>query len=242
MSKIRKLLGALSDIFTVKKCVACRELLPYDSKDKLCEKCRCDWELEKRKICTVCFEAQVDCRCGFGKKSVDSVRHIALYSNEEKDCVVNKIIYALKKSNNSDVFEFVAQEMADELLQKKYMKNAVIAGIPRNPVAIRKYGYDHAKKLALCLSKLTGVKYIDAFGHIGGKTEQKKLNKYQREYNAKKNCYIKENCIEDIKGKNVWLVDDIGTTGAMMSACAELLKKNGAMKVNCIIAARNEKK
>lgn len=241
MIDFKRLFGKIIDIVAVKKCVACGELLEYDCKDKLCAECKADWEIAKREVCPHCREAQVDCTCGFGRGSVDSVRHIGLYTNKEKDGVVNRIVYALKKSNSSDVFDFVANEMKNELLRGRHLDNTVLASVPRNPVAIRKHGYDHAKRLAKKLAELTGAEYVDVLGHRGGKTEQKMLNKVQRIYNAKKNCFFKEEGAELIKGKNVLLVDDIGTTGAMMGACAELLKKYGAKRVDCILAARNEK-
>ena len=242
MNKLTKIIKSIINIATVRKCVACGELLEYDREGYMCHRCETEWFLLKREVCPNCFEAHVDCRCGFKKGYVDSVRHLVAYSNEEKDCVSNKLVYALKKSNDDDVFEFVANEMADNLINKSMLKNAVVAAVPRNPVAIRRYGYDHAKKLAKRLAQKLDVAYVDVLAHSGGKTEQKMLNMVQREQNARKNVYLISDNVCLIKNKTVILVDDIGTTGAMTGVCGEILKKNGAKRVCCVLAAKNERK
>ena len=44
--------------------------------------------------------------------------------------------------------------MIDNLIDKNTLDNAVFAGIPRSHKSVRKYGYDHAKKLAKKLAAL----------------------------------------------------------------------------------------
>ena len=242
MSRIKKWIEALSDLFFVKKCVACGELLEYDCGESLCSKCAADWDNAKRTVCPRCLQAESKCRCGFGSRYITSVRHLALYDHTDRELVINKLIYALKKSNNGEVFEFVAGEMAEILVNKKDLRNTVVTNVPRSPVSVRKYGYDHAEKLAVRIAERLGLEYVKALGHSGGKKEQKSLNMLQRQFNAKKNCFFREGNAEKIRGKTVLLVDDIGTTGAMTDACAALLKRNGAAEVHCILAAKNKLK
>ncbi len=228
------------DFICVKKCVACNELLEFDYEGFLCPKCAKEWDEAKRTVCERCFNMHSKCRCSFSKQYVDGMRHLALYDHTDREWVVNKIVYALKKSNAEEVFEFVAREMAESLIDEKSLKNAVFVGVPRSPKSVRKYGYDHAKKLAKKLAEITGCEYADALGHHGGVVEQKTLNKLQRALNANENCFIKEKAILKIKSKTVFLVDDIATTGAMTGACAEILHENGAKKVFCLLAAKNK--
>lgn len=239
MNKIKKLFNSFFNAICVKKCVACKKLLNYDSEKLLCDDCDEEWEIAKMMVCTFCKEDHIDCRCGFGKKSVDSVRHLALYDDKDRESVVNKIIYRLKNSNDDSVFEFVADEMIKYIIEKKGLINTVCVSVPRNPRAINRYGYDHAEKLARIVADKLGIEYVNALRHRGGKTEQKNLKKQQREINAKKNCYIAESEIPKIKGRKILLIDDIGTTGAMTGVCAEILKNNGALKVKCVLAAKS---
>jgi predicted amidophosphoribosyltransferase len=42
----------------------------------------------------------------------------------------------------------------------------------------------------------------------------------------------------DVKGKVIWLIDDVATTNGTLTACAEVLKKAGAKKVYGVVLAR----
>lgn len=242
MIKIKKLWNRITNMIFVKKCASCKELLPYDYEEKLCLKCLGEWYLQKNELCPICHKEQIFCRCAFGKESVDSLRHLVLYQHDDKGKVSNKVVYALKKSNDENVFDFVAGEMVDNIIDTKRLDNTVVTGVPRNPNSIKEYGYDHAKKLAKKVAEILDLKYVDVLYHSGGLREQKSLNKQQRELNAKRKCYIVPEKTVLIKGKRILLVDDMATTGAMTGACAQLLKENGAIEVNCILAAKNPNK
>ncbi len=243
MNRLKKIKEKLLKIMFVKRCVGCGQLLAYDYDGYMCDTCYEKWEDEKTEVCPNCMEEHVKCECRFYNSRVDSVRHLAPYSSQDEENVANMLVYALKRSNDSDIFDFVANEMADNLVNKKKLENTVCVGVPRGPRNIKKYGYDHAKKLAKRLAEVLEIGYADVLFHKGGKTEQKKLDHVeQRRENARKNCSIKKKTIDNIRGKNILLVDDIGTTGSMATACAELLKEHGALRVDCILCTRNEGK
>lgn len=242
MNKFKKRILKFLDLFFVRKCVSCGELLAYDSDEYLCGECKVKWKEEKNIACSQCGKRQSQCTCGFGKKYVDSVRHLAIYDPEDREKVANNVVYALKKSNVDLVFEFVAREMKDTLVGEIDPKDTVCTNVPRSPKSIKIYGYDHAKKLADFLADELGIEYVDILRHSGGKTEQKTLNKEQRILNAREKCFVRKEVAYKIKGKTVLLVDDIGTTGAMTGVCAELLHGCGAKSVRCVLFAKNMRK
>ena len=227
-------------LFFVKRCVACRKLLQYDSEEYLCDECASKWKREKTELCPVCLKGQTKCTCGFGRSNIDSVRHLAMYSHSDKDSVAKKIVFALKKKNDSDVFEFVAREITSNLIGKVNAENTVVVNVPRNPNTVREIGYDHAEKMAERIAFLLGIRHINALGQRKNKKEQKKLNSTQRMENARKNFYYRSDRQGEIRGYNVILIDDIGTTGSTLKVCAELLKNNGAKSVRAFIAAKNK--
>lgn len=239
MGFIKEFINELKGIVFVKKCVACMKLLPYDYEGYLCFDCENEWNDSKFEICPTCKNEQIKCNCTRGKQYVDSVRNLAMYTHTEHDSVTNRLIYSMKRSNNDDVFVFLASELEKYILPKKPLHNTVVVSVPRIPVSIRRYGYDHANVLAKKVASILDIAYVDIMRHKGGKVEQKALNSLQREINARKNCVVREKYIPKIKGKNILLIDDIITTGAMTGACAELLKKNGAKRVDCILVAKN---
>ena len=59
--------------------------------------------------------------------------------------------------------------------------------------------------------------------------EQNKLGRVERKNNLKDS--FKAINIEDFKGKEILLIDDIYTTGATMEECGKVLMEKGARKV-----------
>ncbi len=223
----------------VKRCIACRTLMPYDSKDCLCDTCLPKWELEKSEVCSVCLKRQTRCSCGFGRSELDGVRHLAMYSNGDNESVAKRLVFALKKKKDSRAFDFLAKEIVDNLIDKNISSDTVVVNVPRNPNSINEIGYDHARVLAKKVAMLLDVKYADVLAQKRNKKEQKRLNSMQRMENARKNFYYETSGKIKIDGCNVVLVDDIGTTGATVKVCAELLKENGAKSVKAVLVAKN---
>lgn len=60
-----------------------------------------------------------------------------------------------------------------------------------------------------------------------------------RKHNIKNAFIVPTSSRKHIKGKSVWLVDDVATTGSTLEACAKALKKAGARKVFGVALARN---
>ena len=237
---MKSFLDKLCDVFFVKKCVACGRLLEYDSEHSLCDECLNDWIGSKQEKCVVCNKEQTKCRCGFYQLNHDSVRHLALYRAAEVDSVTNRLVYALKKSNNVKVFDFVAREMVENIVFKS-LDGTICVGAPRSVSAIRKNGYDHSKKLARKVAELTNTEYVDALVHKGRASEQKQIkHREERLENVRQNICLNNKSIDKIRGKRVLLIDDIGTSGATTHVCTELLKNAGAVSVCCILCARNE--
>jgi len=67
-------------------------------------------------------------------------------------------------------------------------------------------------------------------------TPQTGLDRRQRESNVDGAFKIRDPAV--ITGKSVLLVDDVYTTGATVNACADVLLKNGARKVDVLTLAR----
>jgi competence protein ComFC len=60
----------------------------------------------------------------------------------------------------------------------------------------------------------------------------------QRLQNVKRSFALTDNA--SIKNKNIFLLDDVVTTGTTMQECARVLTKNGARQVIGLCVARTE--
>lgn len=221
------------------KCVVCGELLDYDREIPLCEACYGKWQEAKAEKCEICGKEQTKCECDIRHGITGAICRLALYSNGE---VSGSILFALKKSNYTALFKYIAQEMAKNIKSHMDTRETLVVNVPRNPRNTRKYGYDHAEKLAKLIARELELDYCGILRQRMSGKEQKLLNSKNRKLNAKKNISFKEGRDSFVKGRNVILIDDLVTTGATLMTCADLLRKHGADKIYAAVAFKDRPK
>ena len=105
--------------------------------------------------------------------------------------------------------------------------------VPATPAAYRRRGFDHMEAVAREFSNLMGIPVLDALAKWDA-CDQRKLGRGGRLANAA-DAY---DVVEPVAGMRLLLVDDVITTGATMGSCAEVLKRAGAVKIDCLAFAR----
>lgn len=95
--------------------------------------------------------------------------------------------------------------------------------------------YNQAVELTKVLSNEVGIHYIEAVA----KTREKRMKGLTREERkeAVKGLY-KVTKANQVKGKQILLVDDVSTSGATASECSKTLIDAGATTVNVLVAGR----
>ena len=146
-------------------------------------------------------------------------RRLAFFFGEQ---IAEYFLHALDAWQGADKFVFDVE-------------NAVILYVPLSPERERARGYNQARELALafgerlaragimlpvCEDALTLNRIVDS---------QKDLKKGERMQNVKGAYHVHKR--KECKGKIVFLIDDIMTTGATGSECAEALMRVGARAV-----------
>lgn len=110
-------------------------------------------------------------------------------------------------------------------------KNAVLVPIPLSLHRERQRGYNQAYLLAEEMSKRIEVPlYLFLVRHKATKSQVGKTQEERRE-NIKDAFSAKEIGKIELKGKTVFLVDDVVTSGATMNEAAKVLKRAGAKHV-----------
>ncbi len=210
------------------KCVGCGERLPVREgmSDVFCPFCRTKWEASRLspRERTLTWASPI---CGLVS--------VVGYASGKTDGVAEGLIYHLKHKDEQRVFAFAARELArplHTLLSSLDMpeEGILVTYPPRRPKAVRKDGFDQAKRLAQALARAEGYAFRPLLERIGRAREQKRLAASERRKNAQNAYALKQNC-PDLKGKTVILADDLYTTGATLRACAELLIGAGAERV-----------
>lgn len=218
-------------LLTVPKCVCCGEPLEFTDRC-LCSECREKYEKYKDRECSRCAKKIYTCSCSNKLLRADAIKKVFKvyrYRSWERDIPSNKLIYALKEQNRRDVFEFLAEELADSIKAsfKLDPDKHIVTNIPRRQKSIMDFGYDHAAELAKRVAERLGIEYLPTM-----KSKAKKAQKESIGAERAKNAVfkIRKRSLPRIKGKSVIIVDDIITTGSSMIAAGKLLRSVGVRR------------
>ena len=266
---VMKFFEVLKNLFFVPKCISCNERLSPLPENEIvaygkvcfCSDCLKKWERAKGTLCPVCSNISALCSChpSFFKDKQPSIPSVCFY-NPDSNNVQTRAILKMKRTNNAQYFEFMAEELAPSL-EKVFTrmaldpKDCVFTWIPRTDAAIAENGFDQGMELAKKVAQRFGASVQPSFTRRRGK-EQKLLSKKDRSKNAETSIFLKNPKHKnpfDRKGKRVKaedlasnkafvIVDDVMTTGATLKRGVELLKKSGAKTVIIACIAKTEAK
>jgi ComF family protein len=100
-------------------------------------------------------------------------------------------------------------------------------------------GYDQAERLARAAAGELGSPHLTALERVRATTAQFRLDRTHRAANVADAFRVRPGTDRRaIRGRWVVLVDDVVTTGATLSACAEVLLGAGAVGVSAVTVAR----
>ena len=102
-----------------------------------------------------------------------------------------------------------------------------VVPVPMHPKRLRQRGFNHAALLAEKLGGLEGLPVLDALVRTRDTKQQARLSAAERRVNMD-DAFVPAMTLE---GKRILLVDDVCTTGATATACAEALRAGGAEAV-----------
>jgi ComF family protein len=99
--------------------------------------------------------------------------------------------------------------------------------------------FNQSALLAQMTGKLSGVP-VDCFAlrRVKATASQVGLTAKQRKRNVAGAFRLAPDAKDRIKGKRLVVIDDVITTGATMEACAKVLKRTGAVRVDVLALAR----
>ncbi len=126
-----------------------------------------------------------------------------------------------------------------ELQQREPLNSAdLIIPVPLHPERERERGFNQASVVARELSGLSGLRMDE---HSVGRRVHTERHRAGMDAKARRRSVANAFAVRHadlISGRRVLLVDDVFTTGATVSACAAVLKENGAEEVFVLTLAR----
>jgi len=231
---ITNLKNLLLDIFFPKKCLNCGREETF-----FCEDCLSLIEINPFKYC-LCNQPQKiitpkQCpRCR--SKKLDGLFAATNFNQPQ----VKKLIYSFKyKPQIKELNIYLAYLILTHLylIAKYFPPNSLLIPVPLFIKKQKRRGFNQAEEIGKIISEKIYIPLkVDNLIRIKNTDSQTKLNKKQRIENIKNAFIIKDK--DTIKGKIIFLIDDVYTTGATMEECAKVLKKAGAREVWGLVAAR----
>ncbi len=228
-------MGILDLIFP-KFCVNCRKLGSY-----ICANCFTFISFDVSMICLACNRPTIDglthpgCQ---GRYVIDGAFAALSYKG-----IIKKLIYNFKyKPYLSDLKDslidlFYEAIIQNEIFQKIYGDKPILVPIPLHDARLRSRGYNHAKILALGLCEKLNLRIADILKRTKDTKSQAGLKREERLKNLSHAFCVPRNILVS-KYPNVFLVDDILTTGSTLLEAAKVLKRKGVKRVWGLTLAR----
>ena len=261
MGGVRRVLAALTDALFPHRCMGCGRLFDHREREfaadrplageadfaavmipHFCSTCRRQWLPVASPLCSRCgvmfvSRAGGDHLCGqcleHGAKGFTRARAAGVY-----DQSLRLAIQALKFRG--------AVQLADplgRLLFAAFRRHwpagdvDVVAPVPLHRRRLRERGFNQAWLLLRCWPAVDGSAVVrDLLQRHRATAPQSGLDRRARRMNIR-NAFSMARAGQSA-GKRVLLVDDVLTTGATVNACADVLLRDGAARVDVLTVAR----
>lgn len=217
------------DLIFPKYCVNCRKIGTY-----LCSNCFSYLSFDTYGLCLVCGRPSINqlthpvCK---GRYTINGVFSAIVYKG-----VARKLIYNFKyKPYLSDLNKVLGDLFYESVIQQEGFsrileERAVLAPIPLHSSKLRSRGYNHARILAEELAKRFKIPVIDLLIRVKKTAPQVGLKRKERIKNLEGAFSVLPNILIS-QYPNIFLVDDILTTGSTLLEAAKTLRKAGVKNV-----------
>jgi ComF family protein len=152
----------------------------------------------------------------------------------DPNSVSQTIIHLIKYGNKPALGVKMGKELGEKLRHHKITADFIIP-LPLHVSRQRERGYNQAEVITKGLSQILNIPIrTDIIKRDKYTESQTKLSKEKREKNVR-DAFVITEC--DLTGKEIFILDDVITSGATINACIELLEKRGAKKITALSLA-----
>jgi ComF family protein len=205
---------------------------------RFCSSCKTKLDLDTRFICPTCLS-----KIQLADEHRLNHEYIKKFQNEkiisgftslfvfEKDKELQSVIHDLKYNGKFGLGNFLGNLFAKYLsVTLTEWKVNLIVPVPLHHVKQAERGYNQSEYVVKGISSVSNIKAnLKLIKRIRFTETQTELNLLQRKENV--NGAFKLKGKQNLKGKNILLIDDVITTGATISECGRILKQAGANKI-----------
>lgn len=239
----------LLDFLFPKYCVVCKKSGSY-----LCENCFSYLSFDAKSLCLMCnkpsFNGLTHPVCA-KKYAIDGCFSALSYNK-----TTQKLIYNFKyKPFLSDLKIVLTDLFYESIIQNESFNGELKKGewfmvpVPLSKSKLKKRGYNQAEILARELGKQFALPVLNLLERVKDTKTQVGMSNLQRKINIKGAFSLINqdrsrvgpsiNLKSHILNRNIFLVDDVATTGSTLLECANVLKRGGARRVIGLTLARD---
>ena len=146
---------------------------------------------------------------------------------------LERAVRALKFGKNRRVAVPLGRRLAQGIRLAEWRVDAVVP-IPLFMGRHLERGYNQARELAASLSGALNAPKLEALRRIKSTKRQARLGKTERSSNVREAFQV----VQNVKGLEIILVDDVYTSGATATECALQLIEAGAKRVRIAVISR----
>ncbi|MEM7624628.1 MAG: ComF family protein [Planctomycetota bacterium] len=147
---------------------------------------------------------------------------------------VDSWVKAMKFGAQWNWGRFFGKHLAEVIGEPFDKSKVVVCPVPMPWLRRWGRGFNQAKLIAEALARARGLPSIELLRRTRHTAPQTAVAPSQRPANVRGSLAVRG---IDLTGYEVWLIDDVKTTGSTLTACTRLLKKAGARSVHAAVAA-----
>ncbi|WP_432662658.1 ComF family protein [Wukongibacter baidiensis] len=213
-------------------CIICNSSIEREEEYSICDECKDKLKFIWEKTCDKCGkpldELYLADRC---PECIDNSHYYTkAVSCIEYDDSAKKTIYDLKYHKKRYIAYHVAEIIYDRLIESDIHDFDIIIPVPLHKARQRERSFNQAGIISKYIGKMMNID-VDNRSLIRCRNTitQNQLTKEERRKNLEDAFEIINN--NNIRDKNVLLIDDIYTTGSTVNQCSKVLTESGALNV-----------
>ena len=162
------------------------------------------------------------------------IQHAAAFIYYEPHSEVAQVVYHMKYADRPDIGEDMGRLMAVEMQQAGFFDDIdLLVPVPLSRKRQRQRGYNQSERLAQGISDITHLPVVTkALRRKHFLQSQTLLSRQERQKNVADMFELRDDCM--LQGHHVLLIDDICTTGATLTACADTLKDIPGLRISIL--------
>lgn len=225
------MLNDIRDFFFPRHCVVCRNRLTAHEQG-IC--LRCDATLPYTRIGDTVGNAME--QCFWGRFPIQRASALFYYA---KDGNVAQILYAMKYHEQKKLCRLMGRRMAEHLSGTHFFDGIdYLVSVPLHPSRLRQRGYNQSEELAIGLSQRTDIPLLsNAIKRTKNNATQTHKGSFARWENTHELFAPTECAADNLRHKHILLIDDVSTTGATLTACADALAGIEKLRISVLTLA-----